>query len=86
VYVTGNDSTLATPSATNIVFEGTSGYILAPVPAGTLRMRVTAAGTKTVLLDVDASSLTDGQARSVLLMDAVGGGLPVTWLAVPDRG
>jgi hypothetical protein len=86
LYVTGNDSTLATPSAKNIVFEGTSGYILAPVPAGTLRVRVTAAGTKTVLLDVDASSLTDGQARSVLLMDAVGGGLPVTWLAVPDRG
>jgi hypothetical protein len=39
-----------------------------------------------VLLDVDASLLTDGQARSVLLMDAPGGGLPVTWLAVPDRG
>jgi hypothetical protein len=86
VYVTGADSTLATASASHIVFEGTSGYILAPVPAGTLRVRVTAAGTKTVLLDVDASLLTDGQARSVLLMDAIGGGLPVSWLAIPDRG
>jgi hypothetical protein len=85
-YLTGADSTLTTPVASNITFEGTSGYILAPVPAGTLRVRITTAGTKTVLLDVDASLLTDGQARSVLLMDAAGGGLPATWLAIPDRG
>jgi len=85
-YLTSTDSTLTTPVASNITFEGTSGYILAPVPAGILRLRITAAGTKNVLLDVDASSLTDGQARSVLLMDAVGGGLPVSWLAIPDRG
>lgn len=85
-YLTSADSTLTTPVATNITFEGTSGYILAPVPAGILRLRVTAAGTKNVLLDVDASSLTNGQARSVLLMDAAGGGLPVSWLAIPDRG
>ena len=84
VYVTGADSTLGTPSVSNVTYEGTSFYINAPV--GTLRLRVTAAGTKNVLLDVDASSLTDGQARSVLLMDSAGGGLPITWLAIPDRG
>jgi hypothetical protein len=84
VYVTGADSTLGTASVSNVIYEGTSGYINAPV--GALRLRVTAAGTKNVLLDVDASSLTDGQARSVLLMDSVGGGLPITWLAIPDRG
>jgi len=85
VYVTGADSTLGTPSVSNVAYEGTSGYINAPL--GTVRIRVTAAGDKTkVLLDVDASSLTDGQARSVLLMDATGGGLPVSWLAIPDRG
>ena len=86
-YLTSTDSTLTTPVASNITFEGTSGYILAPTPNGAaLRVRITTAGTKTVLLDVDASSLTEGQARSVLLMDAIGGGVPVTWLAIPDRG
>jgi uncharacterized protein DUF4397 len=84
VYLTGADSTLGTASAANVVFEGTSGYINAPV--GTLRLRVMAAGTKTVLLDINASSLVDGQAMSIVLMDAVGGGLPATWLAIPDRG
>ncbi len=85
VYITGADSTLTTPNATNVVFEGTSGYLY-PVNGGVLRLRLTVAGTKTVLLDVDASTLTPGQIRSILLLDAVGGGLPATWLAVPDRG
>ncbi|HEY5087685.1 MAG TPA: DUF4397 domain-containing protein [Gemmatimonadaceae bacterium] len=84
MYVTGADSTLATPTATNVAFEGSSTYVT--VPVGTVRVRVTTAGTKTVLLDIDASSLTAGQVRTVLLVDSAGGGLPVTWLAVPDRG
>ena len=83
-YLTSADSTLATPVAPNITYEGNSGYVLAPV--GPLRIRITAAGTKTVLLDIDATSLSDGQAKSVLLMDSVGGGLPVLWLAISDRG
>ncbi len=85
LYITGSDSTLATASATNIVYEGNSGYITVP-NTGILRVRVTAAGTKNVLLDVDASLLTAGQARSVVLLDAAGGGLPATSLGVPDRG
>lgn len=84
VYITGTDSTLATPVATNILFEGVMNYYNAPV--GTLRLRLTAAGTKTVLLDVDASGLISGQVRTVIIADSVGGGPPLTWLAVPDRG
>jgi hypothetical protein len=85
VYITGSDSTLNTPSASNVTFEAASSYVTAPA-TGTVRLRVTAAGTKTVLLDVDASSLTAGQVRTIVMIDAVGGGLPATWLAVPDRG
>ncbi|MEO6865097.1 MAG: DUF4397 domain-containing protein [Gemmatimonadaceae bacterium] len=84
-YITGSDSTLATASATNVVYEGTSAYIYVP-NTGVLRVRVTTAGTKNVLLDVDASRLTAGQARSIVLLDAVGGGLPATSLGIPDRG
>ena len=85
VYITGADSTLTTPFAANVPFEGTSGYTY-PVNGGTLRVRVTVAGTRTVLIDADASGLTPGQVRSVVIIDASGGGLPATWLAIPDRG
>ena len=85
VYITGADSTLTTPVAANIPFEGTSGYSY-PANGGVLRVRVTVAGTKTVLIDADASSLTPGQVRSIVVLDAAGGGLPAVWLAVPDRG
>ncbi|MDQ2889549.1 MAG: DUF4397 domain-containing protein [Gemmatimonadota bacterium] len=85
VYVTGADSTLTTPVATNVPFEGTSGYTY-PANGGTLRLRITVAGTRTVLLDVDASALNPGQVRSIVLLDAAGGGLPAIYLPVPDRG
>lgn len=85
VYITGTDSTLGTPNSTNVAFENASTYVNVPT-GGVVRLRVTAAGTKTVLLDVDASQLSPGQVRTVLIKDTVGGGLPVTWLSVPDRG
>lgn len=84
LYVTTTDSTLATPTATHVGFE--SGSVYVNVPAGTVRVRITTAGTTTVLLDIDAGTLTPGQVRTILLVDASGGGLPVSWLAVPDRG
>jgi hypothetical protein len=84
VYVTGADTSLTTPTAVNIPFEGSSVYV--NVPAGAVHVRITTAGTKTVLLDVDASQLTVGLVRTVLLIDAVGGGLPLNWLSIPDRG
>lgn len=82
VYVTTTDSTLVNPIATNVPLEGISPYVT--VPSGAGRVRVTTTGTKTVLLDVDATSLTAGQVRTVLMIDSPGGGLPVTWLAIPD--
>lgn len=84
VYITGSDSTLATPVATNIPFEGVMNY--QNVPAGTARLRVTAAGTKTVLLDLDATPLVAGQVRTIVVIDSGSGGLPLTWLGIPDRG
>ena len=85
VYITGSDSTLTTPVAANIPFEGTSGYSF-PANGGVLRVRVTVAGTRTVLIDADASTLTPGQVRTLILLDASGGGLPAKWIAIPDRG
>lgn len=83
VYVTGPDSTLVTPVAQDIPFEGVMAYRHFPV--GTVRLRVTTAGTQNVLLDVDASALVAGQVRTIVVVDSDAGGLPLTWLALPDR-
>ena len=85
VYITGADSTtLTTPVATNIPFEGVMNY--QNVGVGAVHMVITSAGTKTVLLDVNATELTAGQVRTIVVIDADGGGLPLTWLAIPDIG
>jgi hypothetical protein len=85
VYITGADTALSTPVAANVPYEGVMTY--QNVAAGPkLRVRVTAAGTKTVLLDVDASALRAGQVRTIVVVDADGGGLPLTWLGIPDIG
>jgi len=85
VYITGADSTtLTTPVATNIPFEGVMNYKY--VGVGTVHVVLTTAGTKTILLDVNASQLTAGQVRSVLVIDAAGGGFPLAGLGIPDVG
>lgn len=85
VYVTGADSTaLTTPVATNIPFEGVMNY--QNVGVGGVHLVITSAGTKTVLLDVNATQLTTGQVRTIVVIDADGGGVPITWLAIPDVG
>ncbi|MEO8946451.1 MAG: DUF4397 domain-containing protein [Gemmatimonadaceae bacterium] len=84
VYITGTDTTLANPVSVNLPIEGISPYVNVPVGAG--RVRVTAAGTTKVLLDIDATTLHPGQVRTVLMIDSPGGGLPVVGLAIPDLG
>jgi hypothetical protein len=80
---TASDTALATPVESNIPPEGISQY--QNIAAGAARMRLTAAGTKNVLLDVDGSALVAGQVRTVVVIDGNGGGLPLTWLALRDR-
>jgi len=85
VYITGADSTaLTTPVAPNIPFEGVMNYQY--VGVGPVHLVITTAGTKTVLLDVNGTQLTNGQVRTIVVIDADGGGLPLTWLAIPDVG
>jgi hypothetical protein len=85
MYITGADTTLTTPTKANITFEQASDYV--NVAPGTNRVRITAAGTKNILVDVDASGLIGGQVRSILLIDnTTSGTAPVTWLQIPDIG
>ena len=84
VYVTvpGADITTATPTLTNVPFKGVSQYLA--VAAGNYQVRVTPTGTKTVAIDSGALTLTAGQIRTAVALDAKGGGLPLQAIVLAD--
>jgi hypothetical protein len=84
VYVTapGADLATATPALTGVDFGDVSSYL--EVPAGDYQVRVTPAGTKTVAIDSGALTLSSGQVRTVIAVDAAGGGAPFDLLVLAD--
>ena len=86
VYVTTTTADLATstPVATALPFRGATSYVNVPAGAAT-RIRVTATGTTTVLLDVTTAKLLAGQIRTIVALEKAGGGLPLTSATLVDR-
>lgn len=84
VYVTapGADLEAASPALSNVAFGDVADYL--EVPAGDYQVRVTPAGTKTVVIDSGALSLTSGQVRTAIAVDAPGGGAPFDLLILDD--
>jgi hypothetical protein len=84
IYVTvpGADLTGETPVLTGIEFGEVADYIEAP--AGDYQVRVTPAGTKTVVIDSGALTLESGQVRTAVAVDAAGGGGPFGLLVLED--
>jgi hypothetical protein len=84
VYVTapGADLEAASPALSNVAFGAVADYL--EVPAGDYQVRVTPAGTKTVVIDSGALTLTSGQVRTAIAVDAPGGGAPFDLLILDD--
>jgi hypothetical protein len=84
VYVTAPEADIETATAalTSVPFGAASDYL--EVPAGNYRVRVTPAGSKTVVIDSGALPLTAGQVRTAIAVDAPGGGAPFGFLVLAD--
>ena len=84
VYVTapGADLEAASPAVSNVAFGDVADYL--EVPAGDYQVRITPAGTKTVVIDSGALTLTSGQVRTAIAVDAPGGGAPFDLLILDD--
>lgn len=85
VYVTAPTADISqmAPSASNVAFKAASAYLT--VAAGTYRVRVTATGSKTPLVDATTGALTTGAVRSFVLLDRSAGGVPATSVLLVDR-
>jgi hypothetical protein len=84
IYVTapGADLSGETPALSGVEFGDVADYIEAP--AGDYQVRVTLAGTRTVVIDSGTLTLASGQVRTAIAVDAAGGGGPFDLLVLAD--
>lgn len=84
IYITapGADLQEAAPALTNVPFGAASDYL--SVPAGDYQVRVTPAGSKTVVIDSGSLTLAAGQVRTAIAVDSPGGGGPFDLLLLAD--
>ncbi|MCC6930458.1 MAG: DUF4397 domain-containing protein [Gemmatimonadaceae bacterium] len=85
VYITAANADLATttPNATAIDFLKRSPYL--EVTAAAQRVRLTTAGTKSVVLDVNTLALPNRSVRSIAVLEATAGGAPLQGIVSAER-
>src|SRR5262249_37183981 len=84
VYITDPTADIATasPSLTDITFNSASAYV--ELPSGNYELRITPSGTKTVSIDTPLT-LGDGDIRTAIATEAVGGGPPLSAVVLADE-
>ena len=85
VYITSTtaDISALAPTVANVAPRTATAY--QTLAAGTWRVRLTTAGTKTVVLDVNNVAVPSLGVRSVFAFDAAAGGTPLVALTLTDR-
>lgn len=85
VYATSPFETLMgkTPVLSGVPFKAASGYL--QVPTGMYQARVAVAGTQTVAIDSGRLVTWNNMVRTIIAVDATGGGGPFQLLVLPDR-
>ncbi len=85
VFLTSPYQTLKnrTPVLAGVPFGAASGYLV--VPAGQYQARVTPAGTTTAAIDSGRIVLPAGTSRTIVALDAKGGGAPLGAIVLMDR-
>jgi hypothetical protein len=84
VYVTTPFESLANKNAllSGVPFKAASGYVTAPISL--YQARVAVAGTKTIAIDSHRLVTWNGMIRTVIAVDAKGGGAPFDFIVLPD--
>lgn len=85
LYITAANTDLATatPQVAGIAFLKASRYV--ELDAGTYRVRLTTAGTKTVVLDVNTIAVPGRATRTIAVIDANAGGTPLQSVVSNER-
>lgn len=86
VYVTAPAVSIdsLTPTIAGISFRAATAYLV--LASGTYQVRFTNASTKVVVADAGTFGVGNGDVRTVLVLDADGGGLPAQTRVVSDVG
>ncbi len=84
IYVTTPFETLdgKTPVLKDVPFKAASGYLSAPPQM--YQARVAVAGTKNIAIDSHRLVTWNGVVRTLIALDAKGGGAPFEILVLPD--
>ena len=85
VYITAPDADIAAINPTVAALQPEKATLYQVIDAANRRVRLTTAGTKTVVLDVNPVALAAGQVRSVIAIEAAAGGAPLAALSITDR-
>lgn len=84
VYVTAPNADIdaISPTVSNLPYRTSSADL--DVPAGAYRVRFTVTGGKIAFIDVNTLALAAGQVRTLVTVDAPGGGLPGAVILLAD--
>jgi hypothetical protein len=74
----------AQPTFAAISFDSATAYL--PEQPGSFEVVVTAAGSKTIVLDDTLATVSGAAVRTVIALDHAGGGAPLTAVNLPNPG